>query len=158
MATNSEKIICQSIFDRVKKHEGLMFWAYDDATGKPLKTGDTIKGKISIGIGRNIQHGSGLAMPDDILLELFKRDLSVAYRVAQTMFNDCWGRLGIKQQGALVELSFWLGGSGLGEFVKMAAAVRRGDFKAAAKEIMDSKMGRQFKKRAQTVADLMEGK
>jgi lysozyme len=37
------------------KHEDLRLFAYDDATGKPLKPGDTLKGHVSIGIGRNLE-------------------------------------------------------------------------------------------------------
>lgn len=56
------------MFDRAKllanleDEEGLERLLYDDATGKPLKQGDVVKGNPTLGIGWNV---SALALTDD---------------------------------------------------------------------------------------------
>ena len=78
---------------------------YDDATGKPLKTGDTIKGKITIGWGRNIQD---MGVSDDEATVMLQGDIdrvTAEIRKALPWFDG----LDAVRQDALVNLGFNLG-------------------------------------------------
>ena len=58
--------------------------------------------------------------------------------------------------GVLIEMCYNLGLSGLAGFKKMLAAVEAGDYKKAAKEMLDSKWAFQVKGRAVELAKIME--
>ena len=56
----------------IKKNEGKVMvegrhFAYDDACGKPCKSGDGIKGLITVGYGRNVM-GRGLSEEEALYL------------------------------------------------------------------------------------------
>ena len=44
----------KSLREMLIRHEGLRLRPYDDATGKQHRTGVPIRGKLTIGVGRNL--------------------------------------------------------------------------------------------------------
>ena len=54
---------------QLERQEGKRYTPYDDDNGKVLKTGDTIKGKITVGIGWNM---SDVPLPEEIVIRLYE--------------------------------------------------------------------------------------
>jgi lysozyme len=54
---------------QLERQEGKRYTPYDDATGKVLKTGDIIQGKLTIGIGWNL---SDVPLPNEIVEKLYQ--------------------------------------------------------------------------------------
>lgn len=107
-------------------------------------------GKLTIGIGRNLTD-KGLSQ-DEILLMLrndvrdVENDLE---RLSWFTALDDIRRL------VIADMAFNLGLSRLLGFKKAIAALRVGDFKTAADEMLDSKWARQVGKRADRLAHMM---
>ena len=133
--------------------EGDERFPYDCGTGKRVRG----TGKISIGIGRNLE---AEPLSDAARDFLFQEDLNQA--IAQ--INGVFGRqffLALPQQRqlALLSLIFHLGPGNFLEFKDMIRAIKSYDWGAAISEMWDSKMGREkrFKARLQRTEKLMRG-
>lgn len=116
--------------------EGYKQFAYDDATGEPVKAP---KGFLTIGIGLNIQ-ATGLTYDEAVYLctnrvRIFENNL------ASLKF---YSGLSLNRQYVLINLAFNLGFGGLMEFHKMMAALEKFDFEVAASELLDSSACKQL--------------
>ena len=110
---------------------------------------DTV-GKLTIGVGRNLDD-VGLSAPEiDILLTNdIKRvvgELSAAF--------EWFGGLSDARQRVLANMCFNLGIARLRGFKKMLAAMQAGDVETAAKEMLDSTWAKQVGARATRLADM----
>lgn len=134
-----------------KGHEDLRLVVYDDATGKPLKKGDTLVGLPSIGIGRNLV-GRGITKDEAVIL-----CMNDILEVEKSLDALCswWRRLDETRQQVVAEMAFNLGAGGLMKFVNMLAALKAGDFSRAADEMKDSAWYRQVGRRAVTLCAAM---
>lgn len=129
--------------DRVKKHEGLRL--------KPYRC---TQGKLTIGYGRNIEDNGITEAEASFLLD---NDIKTAEKECKSRFS--WlNRLDEERRGVIIEMCFNLGIDRLLGFKKMLLACSRGDYAAAADEMLDSLWARQVGQRAETLADLMKGK
>lgn len=122
------------------KHEGVRAKPYRDTVGK-----------LSIGVGRNLDD-VGLR-PDEIDY-LLRNDTAQAINDARFLCDD-FDALSPNRQRVLVSLCFNIGRSRAAGFRRLWAAIERGDFDAAAAELLDSKWARQVGKRAEELADMM---
>lgn len=115
---------------------------------KPYK--DT-RGKITIGVGRNLEdcgisEAEAMAMLDNDL------GRAVAYcRDAYPWFNN----LCDTRQNVIASMVFNMGAAKFSEFKKMLAAVERRDFEGAANEMLCSAWAGQVKGRATELAQMM---
>lgn len=109
------------------------------------------EGKVTIGIGRNLDD-VGLR-PDEIDY-LFNNDLARAELDARAAVRN-FDELSEARKAVLLNMSFNLGRGRLEGFRRMLAAVRVGDFEAAAREMMDSKWAKQVGARAYRLAEMM---
>lgn len=122
------------------KHESIRLFPYKDSVGK-----------LTIGVGRcldtnGISKAEALAMLDN----------DVARVVAECRAAFSWfDFIGEARQHVIASMAFNLGIGGLKEFVKMLAAVARGDYEAAANEMKLSKWAAQVKDRAVELAAMM---
>ncbi len=134
-----------------KDFEGLRLLPYDDATGLPLKTGDTIKGVITIGWGRAIGI-SGINQLE--ASEMLDQDLTrhISDLVRAFPYVD---RLDSVRQIVLASMCFNMGISRLSKFVKMWDAVQHSQFHEAAAEMLNSKWAEQVGDRANKLAMAM---
>lgn len=125
---------------------------YDDATGRPLKTGDMIQGNPTIGYGRLLTRGNGLT---DVEAErLLRNDVGdVCDQLDHAL--PWWRELDCKRRRAIIDMAFNLGVGGLLTFRKMLAALRARDYEGAAAEALDSAWARQVGQRAHEVAELL---
>jgi len=109
-------------------------------------------GKLTIGYGHNLDDNGITQEVAEILL---KTDLAHA-RMEVTAKLPFIGKLSEARQFVLVDMCFNMGISRLMTFKKMLAALERGDYKTAAKEMLDSRWAFQVKNRAVKLAEMMK--
>jgi len=100
-------------------------------------------GKLSIGVGRNLED---VGLSDDEIDYLLENDMRRAVRDASSL--SYWDSLSDVRKLVVADLCFNLGMSRFKGFVKANAALARGDWEAAADEMVDSKWYTQVGRRA----------
>ncbi len=124
----------------LRRDEGLRLKPYRDTVGK-----------MTLGVGRNLDDVGITAEEADYLLE---NDIGRA--MADLDRNLPWWRgLSEARQRALVNMAFNLGLPRLLGFKGMLAALQAGDYAAAAREAIDSKWAKQIGARAQRIAMML---
>lgn len=91
-------------------------------------------GKLSIGYGTNIQ--DGITKDEALLLMRHRLGKVVAALESRVPF---WAKLTDDRRRVLANMGYQLGIAGLMGFKRMLAAMERGDYDTAGKEMMDSK-------------------
>ena len=94
-------------------------------------------GKLSIGYGTNIQ--DGITKDEALLLMRHRLGKVVAALESRLPF---WPKLTDDRRRVLANMGYQLGIAGLMGFKRMLAAMERGDYDTAGKEMMDSKWAR----------------
>jgi len=125
----------------IAKHEGKRHFVYLCPAGKQ-----------TIGIGRNL-NDKGLS--DEEIDFLLENDIKECLDDLKGLFSS-WMSLDNVRQAVLVDMRFNLGAGGFRKFKKLIKAVREKSFSAARLEMLDSKWARMVRKRAQTLAAMME--
>ena len=110
-------------------------------------------GKITIGIGRNLEE-RGLSA--DEIEYLFKNDLNIAAHECSKLFRDFGGITPVHRQAALLDMCFNLGALRLSQFLKMRAAIDLRDWNTAAREALNSKWASDVGSRAVTIAFIIK--
>lgn len=143
MAADSEGAKSQ-----IKQHEGLRLRVYDDATGQPIVPGSHVIGHPTIGYGRALDtHG----ISADEAEALYQNDLnSIAAQLDMQL--PWWRQLNDVRQGALTEMAYQMGVTGLLGFRLMLQALKDGRYAAAEAHALNSRWGRQTPARAKDVA------
>jgi lysozyme len=121
-------------------HEGLMLRAYDDATGHVVQPGQSVRGWLTIGYGRNLV-GRGITRAEaDYLL-----DNDFAYVETELdRLLPAWRSFTEARQWAVVELAFNMGPSRfVGGWPNTVADMLNGRWSAAAAAFSGSKWRRQ---------------
>ena len=134
------------------RDEELRLFAYDDATGKPLKKGDTIEGNITIGIGRNLT-GRGITKAEAMLL--FAHDIDIVERELMFRAGEVFVVVHDNAQRGLLNMAFNMGVPRLMGFKKMWAAMEVYDYASASAEALNSRWARQVGDRAERIAELI---
>ena len=122
------------IFEDLKRHEADKPYAYDDATGKKLEQGDTLRGNLTIGIGWNL---SDRNLPDHIRYEL--ADIAIEQAV-----NDCEKTFGAfhtfpdQVKRVFINMMFNMGIRRFRNFHHMIAAADARDWSEVANQMVDS--------------------
>lgn len=139
---------------RLEFHEGFK--------DKPYKCS---KGKLTIGIGHNIEareftEAEKRALGDwrhgitrNAALMLLRNDIAICLK--QLSGIDFYAKLDIERQYALLDMCFQLGYEGLCKFKKMLDYMRWGKFQLASKECLDSLYAQQTPARARRIAKLI---
>lgn len=120
--------------------------------GRRLKPYRDSLGVLTIGVGRNLDTVGISARESDILLD---NDIDAAIADCRKAFPWFDG-LDSVRQGVLVNMAFNLGIVKLKKFTQTLAAVKRGDYAAAARGMLASKWATQVKGRAARLAAEME--
>lgn len=146
MPLNLERLENQLIL-----HEGLRLLPYDDATGDPIKPGQHYRGKLTIGVGRNLDgnpltnqeiatighNGREQAITKNQALMLLDHD--VAATVGALNRNLPWWQfLDEVRARVLADLCFNMGIVKLLFFKNFLSHMRIGSFDAAADDLKDS--------------------
>ncbi len=121
-------------------HEGLRLKPYRDT-----------RGKLTIGVGRNLDD---VGITEEEAIYLLKNDIK---RVLDFLKERLpyWNGLTETRKMALVDMCFNLGPGGFLSFKRMLAALERGDYEQAAREMLDSRWARQVGRRAEELAEMM---
>ncbi|WP_428077801.1 glycoside hydrolase family protein [Candidatus Avelusimicrobium alvi] len=130
----------EKIAARIRKSEGLSYLPYKCPTGH-----------LTIGYGHNLEHGISIEAAELLL----RQDIEIATKQVKNAFI-WWPKLTEARFYVLVDMTFNMGISRLVGFKKMLAAVEAGDYKTAAKEMLDSRWAFQVKGRARELSEIME--
>ncbi len=101
--------------------------------GKSLKLYPDSRGITTIGIGYNIQ---ARGLPDDIVEELFRRDL-IALRANAEKIPE-YTALDIVRRGVVERMVFQMGVDGVMAFIRFRAALALKDYATAYAELLNS--------------------
>lgn len=141
----------ETFSQRLIRHEGLKLFLYDDATGLPLKSGDTIRGNPTIGVGRCLStHG----ISEQEAMDMLESDINVAQAGVVDTLPWTTSLAPIRQE-VLAEMAFELGLGGLMKFTLMLAALKAGDYAKAAYEMTNSDWNKQSPARCAELASFM---
>lgn len=130
----------ENLIKRIMKHEGVKL--------KPYKC---TAGKLTIGVGRNLEDNGISETEARYLLE---NDLRRCHIECLHTFLF-YGELDEARQGVVLEMDFNLGLSRLKGFKNMLAALGVKNYTLAAREMLASLWARQVGGRAKTLADIM---
>ena len=129
--------------DKFREHliwaEGYRNFPYQDSVGK-----------TSIGVGRNLDD-KGLS--DDEIGILLENDINDAVRSASSM--SYWDSLTPNRQLVVADMVFNMGLRRFKGFIKTNAALERGDWDEAAREMVDSRWFRQTGRRSRKLVAMM---
>ena len=116
--------------------EGYRLYAYDDETGQVVTAP---AGKLSIGVGRNLQDKP---LSDAAIKFLLAEDIDEAWNGALIIFPDLptWKNA---RQMAVIGMVFQLGQLGFLKFKKTIKAIHLKDWDEAAEEALDSKWAKE---------------
>lgn len=132
--------------------EGRRLVVYDDATGKIIGPGSVVVGHPTIGCGRALDT-KGIS--DGEVSFLLNNDISEVEALA--LYSFPWYKgLSTNRQVVICALIFQLGLNGVKGFVKMCAAISAGNFKEAARQLLDSLFAKQTPGRAARMAKMLE--
>ncbi len=140
--------------DELADDEGRRGKVYDDATGRLIVPGSHVIGHPSIGVGRALDvHG----LDDTEIDFLFTADVYATERELGKLV--WWQRLTPVRQGVIVNMAFNMGVGGLLGFRHMIAAIERGDYEAAALEMLRSRWAQQVQasRRDRLIAQMRSG-
>lgn len=102
--------------------------------GLELKPYKCTAGKLTIGVGRNIEDAG---ISEDEAMFMLNNDVEACIKDMVRLFPD-WYQLSENRQSVLVNMRFNLGLTRFRKFGKMIKAVNAKDFDLAAKEMLDS--------------------
>lgn len=120
----------------------------EDIRLKPYRDG---VGKLTIGVGRNLDD-NGISR--DEAIALLRNDTDRAIREAHQIAG--FAQLNGVRKRALVNMVFNMGLPRVLGFKRMLAAIERGEYGAAAHEMLDSKWAKQVGPRANRLARMMQ--
>ena len=127
----------EQLFDDLVRDEGLKLEIYKCTAGK-----------ITIGVGRNIED-RGITTSEARLL--LANDVDI---ISGELTNNFpwWVSMPEPAQRALANMAFNLGVPRLSQFKNMLSALEKGDYNVAAKEALDSNWAKQVGDRANRIA------
>jgi len=131
------------IIEMLRKHEGVETHAYVDTVGK-----------VTIGVGRNIDSKGGLGLSTDEINYLLANDVKRVNAELTAAFS--WYKtLGTPRKDAIMDMCFNMGLPRFKKFKKALAGMAKGDYKTAAAEFLDSRWANQVGQRAITITDII---
>ena len=131
------------IIEILRKHEGVETHAYKCSSGK-----------TTVGVGRNIEAGSGPGLSNNEIDYLLANDVE---RVNKELVNTfSWYKdLDIVRKDAMTDLCFNIGLPRMMGFKKALAAMAIEDYETAAAEFLDSRWAKQVGSRSVTITDMV---
>jgi lysozyme len=133
------------------RDEGVRLFVYDDATGKPLKSGDTINGYPTIGVGRNL---TGRGITAEECGYLLRNDIAAVDAECRREF-PWFGALDEVREAVVLNMVFNLGLAKFKGFVNTIADISAGNYESAASRMLQSLWARQVGNRALRLAEMM---
>jgi|TARA_R100000482_G_scaffold124760_1_gene78873 lysozyme len=137
------------LIEQLKRHEGVETHAYDD-TGAPV---DCL-GKITLGVGRNIDPRGGIGLSMDEIEYLLSNDILRCIKELSKEY-PWFGDLDEVRQEAIINIFFNLGATRFRGFKRALAAMETGDYARASVEFLDSRWAKQVGGRALELTDII---
>jgi len=132
------------IIEMLRQNEGVRTHAYKCTANK-----------TTIGVGRNIETGSGLGLSNSEINYLLANDVKRVNSELLGAFR--WYKtLGTERKDAMMDMCFNMGLPRLMQFKKALAAMAKGDYVTASAEFLDSRWAKQVGMRAVTITDIIE--
>lgn len=131
----------QKMIQQLRRHEG-----------ERLKPYRCTAGKLTIGVGRNLEDRGITAEESAYLLN---NDIEREWKALKTALPWVTGLNDVRQR-VLLDMAFNLGIDGLLKFKNTLATIQRGDYERAAGMMLDSLWARQVKGRAVRLAEMMK--
>ena len=131
----------QRLFKQLRLHAGVEKFPYRCTSGK-----------LTIGVGRNIEDRGLLDDEIDFLLD---NDIEVVMNEVAVTF-DWFFDLSEVRQRVVADMIFNLGLPTFKKFEQMIAALEAGDWSEAANQMMDSRWAKQVGARAERLREMME--
>lgn len=136
---------------QLERHEGKRAFPYLDCCGKPWRAcACAIKGKLTIGVGRNLDD---VGLREDEIAYLLDNDIAEA-RAALVRALSWFSSLSEIRQRVLVDMAFNLGIAKLLTFSRTLADMAAGRHEQAAQDMLASRWAAQVKGRAQRLAQM----
>ena len=134
----------ERLIKMLKRHEGVKSHAYKCSAGK-----------VTVGVGRNIDENGGIGLTDSEIDMLLANDIK---RVEQELADRfSWYRnLDSVRREAMIDIAFNLGITKLLGFKKALAAMESGDYYWASTEFNASRWAEQVGYRAEELCDMIE--
>lgn len=134
------------------RDEGEESHLYSDAKGPKVKIVDPYGGKLTIGIGWNIEDRG---LPKEIIDRLFDIACDDAIKDAERLYPN-FSKMSIPRQAAIINLCYNMGYSRLSAFVPTNALIKSGQFTKAAARLRNTLYAKQLPGRSSRVANLLE--
>ena len=133
----------KKLINMLKLHEGVETHAYKCS-----------EGKITVGVGRNIDQKGGMGLSEDEIEYLLQNDIE---RVIKELASEyAWfNSLDDVRKDAMIDVAFNLGATRLRGFRRALTAMEAGDYKEAAIEFLDSKWAKQVGGRSLELTDMI---
>lgn len=143
----------ESIVDMLIRHESKRLDPYMDCCAKPWRDCRCEnKGKLTIGVGRNLDD---MGLTENEARYLLENDLG-RVRAELDATLPWWRALDEPRKTVLLNMTFNMGLSRLLTFTKFLHALAHGDYQRAAGEMLDSLWAKQVHRRAVELASLMQ--
>jgi len=135
---NMEKLI-----DMLKRHEGVETHAYECS-----------EGKVTVGVGRNIDQKGGMGLSEDEIDYLLQNDIE---RVIKELASEYTWFNGLDdvRKDAIIDIAFNLGATRLRGFRRALTAMEAGNYTEASTEFLDSRWAKQVGGRALELTDMI---
>ena len=137
-------IIESDVTARLKADEGFVPHAYNDHLGF-----------ATVGFGRLIDKRRGGGITRQEAEYLLRNDIYKCAAECESRF-EWWDALDDVRQGAIVCMAYQLGTSGVANFKRMIAAIKRRDWVTVEKEALDSTWSKQTPARARRMARILK--
>ena len=131
------------IIEILRKHEGVESHAYVDSVGK-----------ITLGVGRNIDPNQGLGLSDDEIDYLLANDVVRVEAELSQVFR-WYDDLNDARKDAMMDMCFNMGLPRLMLFKRALAAMSARLYEIAAVEFLDSRWAKQVGHRAITISEMI---
>ena len=131
------------LIEMLKRHEGMKTHAYKCS-----------EGKITVGVGRNIDKQGGIGLSEDEIEYLLQNDIERVI-VELSSEYEWFSYLDDVRKDVMINIAFNLGITRLRGFKKALAAMESGDYKTASTEFLDSRWAKQVGGRALELSDIL---
>lgn len=130
-----------ALIEQLIDHEGLELKPYPDTVGK-----------VTIGVGRNLDD-KGITKEE--AMYLLTNDVHETITKLKTYIPNVYNNMDTVRKRVLIDMAFNMGIYGLLKFKRMLAALRKEDYIEAALQMEDSKWYRQVKRRGKKLKEMM---
>lgn len=124
--------------DQIIRDEGSIAFAYDDATGRAVVRGYTMRGYVTIGVGFMVDRDKGGGLRQEEIVFILDNRLRILSEELKARLPFLV-KLSETRQAVLVNMAFQMGVSGLLGFKNTLAMIERGDYSGAAKGMLNSR-------------------